>query len=281
MLDFRIETFLTLCSTMSYRETAELLHITQPAVTQHIQHLEREYGCRLFSYEGRQLKKTENAVILENYARVMKANDDDLRRQLSDSRICDLKIGATKTIGDYVICGYAERFISHEENTLTLIVDNTERLLGLIDSGALDFALIEGYFDKNKYGSRLFRKEPFVGICSPLHPFAGQEIIISELFSQTLICREDGSGTRSVLENKLLEFNESTAHFRRRICISSFPVILDLVRKNYAISFVYKVLSEQEGLARFLIADTPIVREFNFVYLKNTGAEKKIDRFME
>ena len=65
MLDHRIDTFLTLCDTMNYRETAELLHITQPAVTQHIQFLEREYCCRLFTYENRHLTKTPSAELLE------------------------------------------------------------------------------------------------------------------------------------------------------------------------------------------------------------------------
>lgn len=48
MLDHRTKTFMTVCNVMNYREAAELLHITQPAVTQHIQFLEKEYGCRLF-----------------------------------------------------------------------------------------------------------------------------------------------------------------------------------------------------------------------------------------
>ena len=42
MLDYRMNTFLTVCDTMNYRKAAELLHITQPAVTQHIQFLEKE-----------------------------------------------------------------------------------------------------------------------------------------------------------------------------------------------------------------------------------------------
>ena len=40
MLDYRMETFVTLCRTMNYRRTAEALNITQPAVTQHIKDLE-------------------------------------------------------------------------------------------------------------------------------------------------------------------------------------------------------------------------------------------------
>ena len=58
MLDHRTETFMAVCNVMNYREAAELLHITQPSVTQHIQFLEKEYGCRLFLYENRKLIKT-------------------------------------------------------------------------------------------------------------------------------------------------------------------------------------------------------------------------------
>ena len=43
MLDFRIETFLMVTETMNFTEAAKRLHITQPAVSQHIHFLEKEY----------------------------------------------------------------------------------------------------------------------------------------------------------------------------------------------------------------------------------------------
>ena len=52
MLDFRVETFLTVCQTMNFTRAAEQLHITQPAVSQHIRALEEEYGTKLFTYRG-------------------------------------------------------------------------------------------------------------------------------------------------------------------------------------------------------------------------------------
>ena len=281
MLDFRLETFLNVCDTMNYRRAAELLHITQPAVTQHIQHLEQLYGCKLFLYESRVLKKTPSADILEQYARNMKVNEENMRRQLKNSAIRELRIGATKTIGECVISQYVEKFISDEENELTLLVDNTQHLLARIDQCRLDFAMIEGNFDKTRYGYRLFSREAFVGICAPAHPFAGRAVTLPELLQQTLICREEGSGTRAILENKLMDYNESISHFKRSICISSFPLITDYVRKGIGISFVYQVLAQQSGLGIFTIRDCRIEREFNFVYLKNTGAEEKINSFLQ
>ena len=57
MLDFRVETFLTVCRTMNYTRAAEELNITQPAVSQHIAHLERDYGVPLFAYRNKKLRR--------------------------------------------------------------------------------------------------------------------------------------------------------------------------------------------------------------------------------
>ena len=67
-MDQRLETFLTVCSTMNYRRAAERLHLTQPAVTKQIQALEALYGVRLFTYDSRKLKKTPQGETLEIYA---------------------------------------------------------------------------------------------------------------------------------------------------------------------------------------------------------------------
>lgn len=48
MLDHRTKTFMTVCNVMNYREAAELLHVTQPAVTQHIQFLEKNTAAVFF-----------------------------------------------------------------------------------------------------------------------------------------------------------------------------------------------------------------------------------------
>ena len=55
MLDFRTDTFLAVCDTMNFTEAARRLHITQPAVSQHIRFFEKEYDVKLFSYCNKQL----------------------------------------------------------------------------------------------------------------------------------------------------------------------------------------------------------------------------------
>ena len=66
MLDYRYQTFLTLTEEMNYTATAKRLHITQPAVTQHIQYLQQELGVELIHYENRQLSLTAKGKQLQN-----------------------------------------------------------------------------------------------------------------------------------------------------------------------------------------------------------------------
>ena len=277
MLDHRIDTFLALCDCMSYRRTAELCHLSQPAVTQQIQRLERLYGRKLFSYESHKLAKTEAGILLERYARAAKLHELALREQLEDKRINTLRVGATKTIGDYFLEDYVCRFLRDERNALTLIVDNTEHLLKSLEENELDFAVIEGFFDKDSFDSILLRREPFVGICRKDHPFAGREVGIDELLRETVIHREPGSGTRAILEQELRGYNESLQRFQRHICVSSFRLILDLVRRGFGISFVYNILADSDpGLAKFTIQGERVVREFNIVYLKYADVRGKV-----
>lgn len=277
MLDYRIDTFLTLCECMNYRQTAELLHISQPAVTQQIHYLEQLYSQKLFIYENRKIKKTEAAILLERYARAAKLHEYSLRERLAQPELKSLRIGATKTIGDYYIQDYICRYLSNKENALTLIVDNTEHLLKLLEENALDFAVIEGFFDKNRFDSVLLRREPFVGICRKDHPFAGREVTIDELLRETIIHREDGSGTRAILEQELSGYNESLQRFQRHICISSFKLILDLVKRGFGISFAYNILADSDpALAKFTLQGETVVREFNIVYLKYVDMREKI-----
>ena len=280
MLDYRVDTFLTLCELMNYRKTAETLGLTQPAVTQQIHYLENLYGRKLFLYENHRLIKTDAAQILEQYARAARLQDRDLREKLEDNHIENLRIGATKTIGDYYLREDIRRYLSNPENALTLIVDNTEHLLRLLEANELDFSVVEGFFDKTRFDNILLRREPFVGICRKDHPFAGREVTMQELLNETIIHREAGSGTRAILEQELRGYNESLQRFQRHICISSFNVILDLVKRGLGVSFVYNILADSDpALGKFSIQGESVVREFNVVYLKYADIREKIQRF--
>lgn len=218
---------------------------------------------------------------MEEYVRAAKYNEASIRQKLQKNNSINLCVGATKTIGDHVIGDYVKRYLSDPGHSLELIVDNTEHLLHLLEENKLDFAIIEGYFNKTHFASRRFRTEPFVGICRKDHPFCGKEITVQELMEQTIIQREMGSGTRDILERKLQSYNASLEQFPRKICISSFKLILEMVKAGLGVSFVYQILADSDPeLGTFQFQGEAIVREFDIVYLKHTEPSDKINLFL-
>ena len=277
MLDHRIDTFLTLYDEMNYRRTAEKLSMTQPGVTQHIHYLENYYGVKLFQYDGRTLSKTKNAERLKRHFDSIRAEETAVRSLFKPDDMIRLHIGATKTIGEFVIIPEVYRFLQKENHCLELVVDNTEHLLGMLERQELDFAIVEGVFNKEKYGYHLYKKENFVGICAAGHPFAGRTITLEEAFGEEIIVREKGSGTRLLLERAVENRGFSLEHFRRCTAISNFSVICELVVRNQAITFAYEPISRcSPDIATFWIEDMEIKGEFNFVYCNESIARSKI-----
>ena len=189
------------------------------------------------------------------------------------------------TVFDYHALVYG--MIETSENRATVSVTipegyEAEDIFRLLEENELDFAVAEGFFDKTRFDSFLLHREPFVGICRRDHPFAGREVTIEELLEETIIHREDGSGTRAILEQELLGYNESLQRFQRHICISSFNIILDLVKQGLGVSFVYNILADSDPeLAKFSMRGKHVVREFNVVYLKYGDIQEKTRLFLE
>lgn len=274
MLDPRWNTFLMLCETMNYTRAAEQLCLTQPAVTHHIHYLEDHYGCRLFSYEGKILRLTEAGMRLREFTRSMAYNSKKVEATMAAPAPISLRVGASKTIGEYVIAPRVERFLrSQPEASFSLLVDNTQVLLRALEAGQLDFALVEGFFDRSRYDAQLCRQEAFFGVCAPQHRLAGRAVPLDEITGERLILREPGSGTRAIFEEALHRQNYTLDSFPSVVTISDFSTIKSLVADGLGLSFLYAPVVEQEleagTLARFDLAEVPMSGAFYFVCLKD------------
>lgn len=286
MLDFRIETYLTLCEEKSYTKTAQKLCITQPAVSQHIRYLEQHYGCSLVYFKGKNLYLTTQGEELKKYALLSKADWNKVATQLkNEEEVKRISFGATLTIGEYVIPEILAELIKHTDySLLSMLVDNTETLLQKLQQGLIDFAFIEGQLDKREYTTRLFSPARFIPVCSANHEFADRPVSFDEIFTQRLIVREIGSGTRGVLEQVLLEHNQKIQSFPHIVEIGNLNAIKSLVEKGLGITFLYENAVAAEirrgTLKKILLSDFEAVREFNFICLKNSRfLEEKLDFF--
>ena len=280
-MDPKLHTFLTLCQTMNYRLAAERLHLSQPAVTKQIQSMEQALQTKLFLYDGHTLHKTEKCLLLERYAISQQYQFQELQLAIADKKRLKLRVGATKTIGDYVLIDAIKDYLHDPGHELSLVVDNTKHLLQMLDENRLDFAVIEGTFSKTKYDSYLLRMEPFVGICAKNSPLSEKHLSIEDLLKETIIVREEGSGTRRIFEERLTASGYGLNDFSREVSISSFVSIKALVAVGVGISFLYRsVVADADDIGTFTIDGITEPHPFHVVYTRNTNAKNYAEQFL-
>ena len=223
----------------------------------------------------------EKCLLLERYAISMQYQFEELQLAIAEKERTLLRIGATKTIGDYVLIDAIKDYLREPSHEISLVVDNTKHLLQMLDENQLDFAIIEGTFSKTKYDSYLLRMEPFVGICAKGHPLCGMHIPVRDLLKETIIVREEGSGTRRIFEERLTASGYGLNDFSRTVSISSFVSIKALVAAQIGISFLYdSVVAKDEGIGTFTVDGLTEPHAFHVVYTRNTNAKKYSEQFL-
>ena len=284
MLDFRMDTFLALCRTMNYTRAAEELNITQPAVTQHIQYLQRHYGVKLFQYRDKHLFLTEAGAALRSAALTMEHDERELMEQLPllQKGMQHLRLGATLTVGEYALPPHLGRYMKrHPDVALHLVVGSTRRLLEGLNRGELDAAVVEGYFAKREYDAIRWSMEPYVCVCAAGSALEGP-MELEDLFTQTLILRDPESGPREILERALLERNFQLSDFRRVVEINDLTVIKQLVEQNCGITFLYRRAVEREleegQLRQVFLRGWEVQHEFTFLWRKGSVFEQNYRR---
>lgn len=276
MLDFRIETFLCVCKHMNYTKAAEDLNITQPGVSQHIKYLESYYGDKLFTYSNKILTLTPTGEELKNAMLSIKHDDIHLREKISErtSEVTSIKLGATLTIGEFLLPEKLMHYIMQNSKTqIEFTIANTLELLSLLEAGTIDFAIVEGYFEKKQYEYITVSNENYIAVCGNDYPLESVSNI-NELFSHRLLVREDGSGTKEILGRYLSENGYSFSNFSNMSIINNIDVIKQFLLNNYGISFMYEIAVKKElsegKLRKIDIQDFQLNHEFNYIWRKNS-----------
>ena len=277
MLDFRIYTFLEVCKYMNFTKAAEALHITQPAVSQHIRYIEEYYQTRLFTFQGKKPVLTEAGEYLLHAFTTLSHDQVYLKEHLlsMQKKKPALIFGATLTIGEYVMPRFLIEYQTrHPDTVLTMITANTHELLDRISDGEIDFAIVEGYFDKTQYDYLTFSSEPYIAVAgTPLFEDCRPRSL-SKLLDQKLIVREPGSGTREILEKHLEARNLSIHDFSGVSEIGNIPALKSVVSAGLGITFLYRSAAEEELKNGILFDVTPenfsITHDFTLIWQKGS-----------
>mgnify|MGYP004533441119 CR=1 FL=1 len=278
MLDFRTETFLTVCQTMNFTAAARQLHITQPAVSQHIHYLEEQYNTSLFLYKNKQLFLTRSGEILHKHLLTMKNDEKAIMEELKSTYdgIASLSIGVTMTIGEYAIVDKLAHFlIRHPEINIHLHYSNTSQLLDLLNTGQISMAIVEGNYPKGNYSHKKYSTEDYIAVCAASHHFTvNPPHTIQDLVNERLLLREEGSGTRNILERSLIARGLHISNFIHYTEIENMHTIIGLLKRDCGISFLYKIAVKNELEAGILkeipLDDFKMQHDFDVIWEKHS-----------
>lgn len=193
----------------SLTQAAEALHVTQPAISSQIRKLEEQVGLPLIERDGRGIRLTEPGQSVAEHARRAAQLLEDLREDLRQFKSVDkgvLRVAVVST-ANYFIPEYIARFrAAHPGVEINLRVANRDEILEILAANESDLAITGQPPDDADLVARPFKENPLVVIAPPGHPLAGRKGVgPRDLVKYPFVAREQGSGTRGVMERAFLE----------------------------------------------------------------------------
>ncbi len=182
-------------------KAAEDISLSQSAASMSLAELENQLGAPLFSRHGKRLSLNDYGRWLQPkvHQLLIQAKEIELSSQ-GDSLQGSLKIGASSTIGNYLVPSAIAAFVqAHPDVNIHLEVANTEQIVNGMQTLNFDIGLIEGPSHAPQLNTTVWKKDELAIFCSPDHPLAKDTNVSREALTDAQwILREQGSGTREV-----------------------------------------------------------------------------------
>ncbi|MFY4717466.1 LysR family transcriptional regulator [Streptomyces sp. LaBMicrA B280] len=202
----QLEYFVAVAEERNFTRAAERVHISQSGVSAQIRRLERELGAELFDRSARTVTLTVAGKAALAHARTALAAAGAVGQAVGE--VSDL-IRGRLTVGMVVGCTVTPLFDAlaafhrdHPGVELSLLEDNSDRLVEGVRAGAVDLALVgaaaaapEGLETLTLISERLVAAVP------PGHPLAARpRVHLSELVAHPIVCMPPGTGLRTVFD---------------------------------------------------------------------------------
>ena len=256
-------------------KAAEVLFVTQPAVTMQIKALEQFLEVKLLKKKGKVLDLTNAGTLLFEYAARIFELVEEMEQvfgRYSDLSGGSLIIGTTRSFARHLMPGLLSRFQEQFPGVkISLEVGSSQEVAGDL----LKFRYDLGIIGKLSYGGKLqvvdYTKEEFCLVTSPDHRFAREKSVsLKQLKDEPIIIREEGSGSRYAILSLLRDHDVTPSVL---IEAGSVEFIKEYVMKGRGISFLYVPEIELEvnmGLLRALsIKEGPIFVQTVIAFPRN------------
>jgi len=246
--NFRLKVFRAVAEHLNFRKAAEHLFLTQPAITLQIKALENDLGIRLFDRSANRVSLTPQGKILLRYATKLSALAAQAEQDLGDATghfSGELPLGVSTTIAQYVLPRLIGAFLDeHPRVQLSLRSGNTEEVVQLVLDNDASIGLIEGPARQRGIHIEPFMRDELVLIIPPASPFI--HFSPPQLRASSLLMREQGSGSRHVVEAALEKAGCKLKSFRSVMDLDSTESIKSAVEAGLGIGFVSRCAISKE-----------------------------------
>ena len=286
--DTRLRVFHAVAKHLSFTRAAEDLYLTQPAVTFQIRQLEDHFNTRLFDRHHNRISLTEAGEMVFTYAdRIL-----DLYRE-TEKAVNEMtgvtrgvvKLGASTTIGEYllptILAGYHERFPNVQ---VRMTVHNTRTVVRKLEDATIDVGMVEGPVSNKNIVVTACLEDELVVILNPSNPLASlEEIPLNRLKECPFVSREEGSGTRAVVSERLAKAGLPYEQLNMVLELGTTEAVKAAVEGDVGFSIVSSVALRKElklnSLVTRRIKGVPMTRTLNFVFQKQKFRSKAVEEF--
>lgn len=289
MDDHKLKVFCTVAETKSFSKASEIIRLTQPAVSLQIQALEEIYGTKLFNRSGCIITLTPAGEVLYKYAKEINTLYTAVEKELGEftGQVKGvITIGASSTIGNYVLpVVIAEFRKKYPKVAVHLVTANTKTIVDYLNAGGVDIALVEGEVKKQKLIMEKLIPDEMVLIMHPLHPWARKSSVsIFDVAKEPFIFREEGSGTRQMIEKYLIKHGISPQSIKIVFIMGSTESIKSAVEEGLGVSIVSKWAAKKEirfgTLKTASLKEDRFMRDFSLLYRKAKDTSFTLDKFL-
>ncbi len=289
MADRRLQVFFTVAKLLSFTKAAESLHMTQPAVTFQVRQLEEYFNTRLFDRTHNRISLTEAGVNVYGYAEKIFELYNEMEsmvREMTGDIGASVTIGASTTIAEYMLPSLLGDFrVKYPDVLIHLKVSNTEGVVSMVENNVIDLGVVEAPVGNKNLVVERCRNDKLVAIVPTQHALAKKSVVtLSELLSYPFICREEGSGTREVIEDYVCNAEGCKNGLNVAMELGSPEAVKGAVEANMGISIVSEatVVKERKlGTLKLLDLDPPMQRPFSFVHQKQKFRVRVMDELLE
>jgi LysR family transcriptional regulator, transcriptional activator of the cysJI operon len=275
--NFRLKVFRAVAEHRNFRKAAEQLFLTQPAVTLQIKALENDLGVRVFDRTGGRITLTHQGSLLLEYANKLASLASEAEQKLGCSEgsvTGELALGASTTIAQYVLPRLLGAFQNeYPKIQFSLQSGNTSEVVSWLLEGKVALGLIEGPARERGVHTEPFMEDELVLITPP--NFDSDRLAPAQFLATSLLLREQGSGSRRVVELALENADFKLKAFKKVMELDSTEAIKSAVEAGLGVGFVSRwAIAKELELGTLKVAQVTGVRAArHFTLICRTGPE--------